>query len=101
MFVDVFTNETELSRDLWQFRIDADGIILVQFSNQSRKTKRHKFTGPKWSSADERKYYSPLDRPTTIPTEVIEHAKAQWKLRYGNPSMYFGFKTVERRYDPA
>lgn len=72
MRIEVPDKESELSRDLYVFDYNFyQGFRLDSYHQQTRQTKRHKWTGPFWASADERSYHSKLTRPETVPPHVI------------------------------
>lgn len=91
-------SEDGLSRKLWVFRITATEIVLTSVHHQSRKTKRHKFTGPKWDSHDERSYVSELPRPNYIPTLVLLAAEQVWRELGGDTPVYIGWTNETSRY---
>jgi hypothetical protein len=70
-------SEDGLSRKAWSFMVNGNYLVLQQYAEEERKTKRHGWKGPKWSQFDERKYYSALDRPTEIPAWVYEQAASE------------------------
>lgn len=61
--------------------VNGNYLVLQQYAEESRETKRHGWKGLKWSSHDERKYYSSLDRPTEIPVWVYEQAAKDITLK--------------------
>mgnify|MGYP003657920221 CR=1 FL=1 len=67
-------NADGLGREVWIFSLHGTYLVLTMYAKQSRKTKRHGWLGDKWSSTDERRYVSRLDRPTEIPNWVYEEA---------------------------
>lgn len=73
--IDTLTAKT-LQRDLYVFYYSERGFRLNSFAKQERASTRHKWTGPAWNASDERKPHgSQLDRPTVIPSHVIEDAR--------------------------
>lgn len=71
-----FHDAERLSATRWDFMFSGHWMILKFYGEQTRETRRHKFTGPFWDSTDERKYHSKLERPTQIPEDVVTEAIA-------------------------
>jgi hypothetical protein len=49
-------------------------LVLNRYTEGTRASKRHKMRGDYWSAIDERRYYSKLPRPVSIPDDVIDEA---------------------------
>ena len=85
-----------LSRNLWRFSVGPSMLRLTSYHEQTRATSRHKFIGDKWDCKDERRYNSRLDRPTSIPQDIINDALSQivWSINIGwtNDESRIGFK---------
>lgn len=69
-----YQDEDQLVAKIWVFDTSGTKLRLTSYHEASRKTKRHAFSGPCWDWIDERPYCSQLDRPTEIPSDVIEEA---------------------------
>ena len=81
MEVSRWLDDERLSREHWVFSIHGGALVLTKyFRKQTRKTRRHGFKGDFWSSLEERRYHSKLERPTDIPDWVIEEAISQIKI---------------------
>jgi hypothetical protein len=96
---------TELERKLWSFDSDLRhsgkfSLRLVGYFEQTRATKRHKFTGKKWSYFDERHHYSNLPRPTEIPSDVLVEAISELQNRVKAATVYIGFLNDDCIYIP-
>ena len=50
MRIEIETDVTDLSRKVWYFHMDSlyQGFRLTRYTEQTRATKRHKWTGPFW-----------------------------------------------------
>ena len=95
---------TDLERKLWRFTPSYDyegrpSLRLCSYHEQTRKSKRHKFSGSQWSYADERKYCSSLYRPTEIPPDVLAEAVSNLVDLAKNPAIYIGWMTPEHLFD--
>lgn len=90
-------SDDKLSRELWSFRVETGYILLTDFAVQSRQTTRHKFRGKAWHSHDERSYCSVLTRPTSIPAEVIEAAREEWRRSINEVPIFIGWLNEESR----
>jgi hypothetical protein len=64
---------THTTRELYVFEFyTARGFTLVQYRQQTRASRRHKWIGPSWDYYDVR---SSLNKPAVIPSHVIEDAR--------------------------
>ena len=90
-----------LSRQYWAFSVscthtDEVRITLTSYGIERRKTPRGRFassTAPdRWSSRDERRYFSGLERPTTIPQDVMAEAIQAVPMAF-----YIGWPIKEHR----
>jgi hypothetical protein len=63
-----------LSREVWKFNVYNQYLVLTTYAKETRATKRHKWVGPFWSSANERGYHSKLSRPEGMPDWVVTKA---------------------------
>lgn len=55
MNIEVTHNETDLTRDLYGFGFDTQrGFVLTEYRQQTRATKRHKWTGERWHASYQR-----------------------------------------------
>jgi hypothetical protein len=79
-------------RKVWHFIWDeVHGFRLHAYKEQTRKTKRSKWEGKSWDSMDERAYASSLQRPTSIPSEIMHDARKHVEsLIYKHP-VYIGW----------
>jgi len=74
----------ELSQEEWQFHVYpyrlTAGLVMTFYGIARRSQAKHAFNPPqpkdRWDSADERHFNSGLDRPTHIPQDVIDEARA-------------------------
>lgn len=100
--IEISHNATPLTRELYVFDHNAwhRGTRLVLYAQQTRETTRHKFKGPAWNSDDERRYSngSQLDRPTKIPTEVLEKLKAALINDVLSMTLYVGWFNEKHVY---
>ena len=85
-----------LSRQLWVFDTRDCGIVLWEYSEQTRPSTRHKFIGGRWDRSDERRYHSSLPRPTSIPDWVV--AEAARVMREQPISVFIGWPVSEHKY---
>ena len=88
------------SRQVWSFSVNKDwgavSICLNSYCIQRRvgKGRFSNATPPdRWQSCDERRYSSGLPRPTEIPADVMDEAKAQVAFRF-----YIGWTNQESVY---
>lgn len=62
-----------LSRKVWEISMQNESyLVLTFYAEQKRESKRHGWKGPSWGSTDERT--ATLDRPTSVPEWVVQHA---------------------------
>lgn len=76
--IDPFSQE-EWKFQVYPYRMTA-GLVLTFYGIARRRQTNFRFNPPqareRWDSADERHFYSGLDRPTHIPQDVIDEARA-------------------------
>jgi hypothetical protein len=79
------------SREHWGFSVDADrsdrvNIVLRFYGTERRKSGRGKFAKAlpedRWSTMDERRYFSGQERPTSVPADVLAEARASIEISY-------------------
>jgi hypothetical protein len=87
-----------LSATIWEFDWRGRYLVLTELMEGSRPSTRHKFKGDKWSSMDERNYYSKLPRPKSIPDDVIAEAMSGLTLDvaigWSNPDSVVAQRTL-------
>jgi hypothetical protein len=69
-----------LSVRRWSFSLWSNDLVLRDYVEGTRPTKRHKIKGKGWYADDERSYRSELPRPTDIPDDVIDEAVRQIQI---------------------
>jgi hypothetical protein len=75
-------SDDELERLVWSFfanaRFGGFGLTLGSFSIERRDKPKGRFRGAvvqdRWQASDERRYNSGLERPTSVPDDVIDEA---------------------------
>jgi hypothetical protein len=69
-----------LSRECWNFDHRGHCLTLRSYGIERRKVAKGRFSGAtipeRWQAIDERRHNSRLERPTTIPYDVIVEAAA-------------------------
>lgn len=91
-------SDDKLSRKAWLFTAPGPRLVLHLYAEQTRKTPRHKWVGPFWSSMDERRYYSELKRPTHIPPEVVDEAREKLANVVREYDVYIGWFNPDHLY---
>ncbi len=91
---------TDLERKVWKFHAAWDGgysskgplplsLRLVYYGEETRASTRHKRRGEFWDVGDERRYHSKIERPKSIPADVL--ADALRVVRETPVEVYVGF----------
>lgn len=79
------------SRECWQFSVTADfsdrvKITLRGYGIERRKSGRGKFAKAlpedRWSTSDERRYFSGLERPASVPNDVLTEARSAIEISF-------------------
>lgn len=92
------------SRECWGFSVTADfsdrvKISLRYYGIERRKSGRGKLAKAlpedRWSTSDERRYFSGLERPLSVPADVLAEATAAIEISY-----YIGGDRTENKISP-
>lgn len=100
---------TPTERTVWKFSFDVPEsfganaslrLRLHYYGKQARQTPRHKWRGVEfWHCHDERRYYSRLPRPTSVPDDILAEAtgKAMAEIAKASkdPIIYVGWWSGE------
>ena len=80
-----------ITREWWGFSVTADfsdrvKVILRGYGIERRKSARGKWPKAlpedRWSMADERRYFSKLERPTSVPADVLDEARKSIEITF-------------------
>lgn len=97
--IEVFREAPDgLSREAWRFRENGTAgffLALDSYGVERRKAARGRYAqatpGERWSSMDERNYFSGLPRPTAIPDDVMREAIGKARVR-----VFIGYTEADR-----
>ena len=93
-----------ITRECWGFSVTADfsdrvRVTLWEYGVERRKSARGKWPkalpADRWSRMDERRYFSGLERPTSVPADVLAEATAAIEISY-----YIGGDRTENKIPP-
>lgn len=91
-YVERVDPEDNQRRESWEFDTGYQhGLRLTMYAIQTRQSNRHKWKGKFWDSSDERSYHSALERPSTIPDDVIIEAREKFVEEMMKVPVYIGW----------